>query len=73
MDINIHIRPELPSEYEVVNNVIYTAFSEQHGAEIGKFMTEHFAEERKKDSFIPELSLVAVMEDETMVDKSIWR
>lgn len=41
MDINIHIRPELPSEYEVVNNVIYTAFSEQHGAEIGKFMTEH--------------------------------
>lgn len=58
--MSIEIRPENSLEYEEVNNVIYTAFSEQHGVEVGKFMMEHFIEERKKDSFIPELSLVAL-------------
>lgn len=63
---NITIRPEKPSEYEVVNKLIYEAFTEQHGMEIGKFMMEHFMEERQKDSFVPELSLVAVLEDGTI-------
>lgn len=67
MDINIHIRPELPSEYEAVNNVIYTSFAEQHGIETGKFMMEHFKSERQKETFIPELSLVAVLDDDIIV------
>ena len=63
----IIIRPEKLSEYEEVNKLIYTAFAEQHGIETGKFMMEHYIEERKKDTFIPELSLVAVLENGTIV------
>jgi len=63
----IIIRPEKPSEYEEVNKLIYDAFSEQHGVEIGKFMMEHFIEERQKETFIPELSLVALLENGTIV------
>lgn len=62
----IIIRPEKPSEYEIVNNLIYTAFSETHGIEIGTFMMEHFIEERKKKTFIPELSLVAILANGTI-------
>ena len=29
------------------NKLIYEAFTEQHGVEIGKFMMEHFIEERQ--------------------------
>lgn len=65
--MTIEIRPENSLEYEEVNKVIYTAFSEQHGVEVGKFMMEHFIEERKKDSFIPELSLVAVLENGAII------
>lgn len=57
------IRPEKQSEYEIVNELIYTAFTEMHGKEIGAFMKEHFIEERSKDTFIPELSLVAILDD----------
>lgn len=57
------IRPENPSEYEEVNAVIYKAFAEQHGIETGKFMMEHFMKERQKETFVPELSLVAILED----------
>ena len=57
----IIIRPENPSEYERVNEIIYEAFTEQHGIQTGKFMMEHFMEERKKETFVPELSLVAVL------------
>ncbi len=57
------IRPENPSEYEEVDEVIYEAFAEQHGIETGKFMMEHFMKERRKETFVPELSLVAVLED----------
>lgn len=64
---NIKIRPENPLEYEEVNKIIYEAFAEQHGTETGKFMMEHFMEERKKETFVPELSLVAVLEDGTIV------
>ena len=61
------IRPEKPSEYEEVNKLIYKAFTEQHGIETGKFMMEHFIEERQKETFIPELSLVAVLENGTIL------
>lgn len=57
------IRPETPSEYEEVNEIIYEAFAEQHGIDIGKFMMDHFMKERQKETFVPELSLVAVLED----------
>lgn len=57
------IRPENPSEYEEVNAIIYEAFAQQHGIETGKFMIEHFMKERRKETFVPELSLVAVLED----------
>lgn len=63
----IIIRPEYPSEYEEVNRIIYTAFAEQHGIKTGKFMMEHFIEERQKETFVPELSLVAVLENGTIV------
>ena len=63
----IIIRPEKLSEYEKVDQLMYKAFVEQHSIEIGKFMMEHFREERKKDTFVPELSLVAVLENGTIV------
>lgn len=63
----IIIRPENPSEYEEVNNIIYKAFSEQHGIETGRFMMEHFIEERQKETFVPELSLIAISENGTIV------
>ena len=61
------IRPEKPSEYEEVNKLIFEAFTEQHNVEIGRFVMEHFIEERKKDTFIPELSIVAVLENGIIV------
>ena len=57
------IRPQNPPEYEEVNAIIYEAFAERHGIETGKFMMEHFMKERQKETFVPELSLVAVLED----------
>lgn len=60
------IRPEKPSEYEDVNKLIYKSFSEQHGIETGLFMMEHFMEERQKETYVPELSLVAVSENGTI-------
>ena len=65
--MKIIMRPEKPSEYNEVDNVIYEAFSEQYGIETGKFMRQHFIEERLKDTYIPELSLVAVLENEKIV------
>lgn len=59
--MKIIIRPEEPSEYNEVDNVIYEAFSEEYGTETGKFMKQHFIDERRKDTYIPELSLVAVL------------
>lgn len=61
------IRPEKTSEYEAVNKLIYAAFADRHGVETGKFMMEHFIKERQKETFIPELSLVAVLENGTIV------
>ncbi len=55
--MKIVIRPETPFEYNEVDNVIYEAFSEQHGIETGKFMKRHFVDERRKDTYIPELTL----------------
>ena len=74
MEINklkIVIRPEMPSEYEEVNKLIYEAFSEQHGIDTGNFMMEHFIKERQKETFIPELSLVAVLENGRIVGEVV--
>ena len=65
--LTIIIRPEIKAEYEVVNQLIYKAFSENYGTATGSFMMEHFIEERKKKTFIPELSLVALAENKTVV------
>ena len=62
----IVIRPEHPSEYEKVNKLIYEAFAASHGIETGRFMMKHFMEEREKETFIPELSLVAVLKNGTI-------
>ena len=61
------IRPEKSSEFEEVNELIFETFTEQHGLEIGRFMKEHFIEERKRETFIPELSLVAELEGGILV------
>ena len=68
LDKKYIIRPENPSVYEKVNEIIYEAFAESHGIEIGKCMMEHFMEERKKETFVPGLSLVAVLEVGTLVN-----
>lgn len=47
--------------------MIFEAFAERHGVEIGKFMMEHFIKERKNPKYIPEFSLVAVLANETIV------
>ena len=49
------------------NKIICNAFAEQHGIETGRFMMKHFIEERQKETFIPEPSLVAVLENRTIV------
>lgn len=61
--LKLLIRPERGDEYETVNEIIEKAFSASYTAETGAFMAEHIKEERKKNSFIPELSLIAVLED----------
>lgn len=67
---NIIIRPEKPSEYEKVNELIYKAFAASYGIETGQFMKKHFIEERQKESFIPELSLVAVLGNGAIVGEA---
>lgn len=66
----IVIRPEKPTEYEKVNKLIFEAFTEQHNVEVGRFMMEHFIEERRKETFVPELSLVAVLENGTIIGEA---
>lgn len=67
---NIFIRPETIGEHGQVNELIYTAFSESYGIDTGKFMMEYFMEERNKDTFIPELSLVALLENGKIVGQT---
>ncbi len=59
----VFIKPETPDEHEQVNQLIYTAFSESYGVKTGTFMRGHIEEERKKDTFISGLSLVALLEN----------
>ena len=63
LGLNIFIRPETIDEHEEVNELIYKAFTVSYGVDTGTFMLEYFKEERKKDIFIPELSLVALLEN----------
>ncbi|MCL2198695.1 MAG: N-acetyltransferase [Defluviitaleaceae bacterium] len=65
--LKIYIRPELPTEHTEVNDLINRAFTDSYGASEGINMTNRFKEERTKDTFIPELSLVAVLENGKIV------
>ena len=65
--LNIFIRPEKTEEHEEVNKLIYKAFSDSYGVDTGLFMMKHLIAERKKDTFIPELSLVAMLENKTII------
>ena len=65
--LNIYIRPEKRNEYKEVNDLIYTAFSESYGEKVGADMVGRFSSERGKDTFIPELSLVALLENGKIV------
>ena len=65
--LNLCIRPETPADYDEVNEIVYTAFSADHGVKTGTFMQQHLAAERAKATFIPELSLVAVLENGNIV------
>ncbi|MDR2589701.1 MAG: N-acetyltransferase [Oscillospiraceae bacterium] len=66
-DLNIFIRSEIEDEHEEVNELIFKAFSESYGIDTGTEMVEHFKAERKKDTFISELSLVALLENGKIV------
>ena len=61
--VDILIRQEKAEEHEEVNQIIYTAFTASYGIDTGTFMLNHFKEERKKNTFVPELSLVALLEN----------
>jgi len=65
--LNIFIRPEATDEYEEVDELIYKSFAESYGAKEGADMMERFRSERKKDTFIPELSLVGLLENGKIV------
>lgn len=56
------IRPEQESDYHAIKNVIKSAFENMHYSD----QKEHLLVEklRHSDSYIPELSLVAIYEDE---------
>ena len=60
---DIIIRPETINEHEEVNDLIYKAFSESYGMQEAEKMVSIFKEERMKDTFIPELSFVATLEN----------
>jgi predicted N-acetyltransferase YhbS len=55
------IRPETTDEHEKVNEIVYKAFAESYGACAGRDVLEYFKKVRKKDTFVPELSLVALL------------
>ena len=61
--LNIFIRPETPEEYEEINEIIYRAFTKSYGADTGTETMKRFIEARKRDTFIPELSFVALLEN----------
>ncbi len=65
--LDITIRPETTDEHEQVNRLIYTAFTESYDVKTGTFMLDYFKAEREKATFIPELSLVALLEDGKIV------
>ena len=50
--INIFIRSETKVEHDLINKLIYTAFTNTYGAKTGTDMIEQFKSERVKDTFI---------------------
>lgn len=64
--LDIYIRPEMPDEHENVNELVREAFTHSYGENTAAEILKYFTEVRKKDVFIPELSLVALLEDGKM-------
>lgn len=63
--MEIDIRPETPDDYTKINELVDKAFSTTH---LGKDDTaDYFIEVRKKNTFIPELSLIAQLSDGKIV------
>ena len=62
-DFNIIIRQENSSDYSEVHELICKAFATENCYDVA----DYFEEVRKKDTFIPELSFVAVSKDEKIV------
>lgn len=56
-------------EYEKVNKLIFEAFAEQHNVEVGRFMMEHFIEERKKKLLFPNFRLWLYWRMEQLLEK----
>ena len=67
----IFIRSETEDEYEKVNKVVYKAFAADYGVNAAADIVERFKEVRKKDAFIPALSLVALLKDGKVEDAKI--
>jgi len=65
--LKIFIRPETTDEYAEVNEIISKAFIADHGVDTGTFMAKHFKAERKKNTYVPELSLVALLKNGKIV------
>jgi len=54
--INITIRQETPADYAIVEELVYRAFDDIETA-------EYLKKVRTKETFIPELSFVAILPD----------
>ena len=65
--LDIFIRPETKYEREQVNQLIYSAFSASYDEDTATEIVEHFKQERTKDTFVPELSFVALLENGLIV------
>jgi len=62
----LYIRPETPSEYDKVNELVRIAFTHSYNEDTAAEILHYFTKARGKDAFIPELSLVALLEDGEM-------
>ena len=65
--LNIFIRPDTPDEYEDVNELVLKAFTNSYDNDTAAEILGHLIEARGRDTFVSELSLVALLENGKMV------
>ena len=65
--LEIFIRPESANEHETVNRIVHVAFTQDHGINTAEEIVGYLKEARKKDTFTPELSLVAMLKNGKIV------